>query len=621
VVLAVAALGSRVWFVTAYPTQPISDFLGLLRFAQAFAADGFATGSGGWQFFNPGVPLALSLLLRIVPGDPVVVARYATAAVTGLAALCPFVLWRSAFPLRARVTASLLLALWPGHVCGSGIVSQDNWVLLPTLALASLGVRVLASGEPGWPTCAALLWVAAGVTRQEMLVVLAPVALAAAGLLGRGRFQWRSLVRAAVVAALALTAAAGLRWAGSGSFRLSTEHAGTSILGAYAPGAASTYWSLPQAAVAAFAPHLVHNWEGIRRDALRLAVHEAMRRPGHHLVRIFAAIVNCQVRSDSNALEWTLGTDALPPAERARAAWMAGARAPAEAAMTGLFAAYFTILGLAVVRRAWPLLLLAGAVILKLGIHGVSVAQPRYFIAVTALALLSLGLAAAVPVARPTVHQWATAAVVGALSVTALLAAGKRAEAYVVGAEEQLVYTFIVQDPSRAGRLRCVVREGILTRVSRGEATIRTLHIDPRPGETAIAECEIEAMRDGVRLAFEFDDAYSSGGWPGRMRQSVEVDGREVAKHDLAASPWSGRIRIPLENEGGERSARVVLRVAAESPDAGFGWGIAGATPFRLTAMRDDQGRAAEAAAPPSPRRPAAAKPPLTAGLLAPIRR
>jgi hypothetical protein len=602
VLLAIAALGTRLWFVTAYPTQPISDFLNVVRFAQAFAADGFATGFGGWQFLNPGVPLALSLVLRIVPGDPAAVARYATATVTGLAALCPFVLWRGAFPLRARFLASLLLALWPGHICGSGVVSQDNWVLLPTLALASLAARVLATGEPGWPIGAALLWAAAGVTRQEMLVVLAPVALAAAGLLGRGRFRWRRFGLTAVVAALVLTAAAGLRWAGSGSFRLSTEHAGTSVLGAYAPGASSGYWAFPQAAAAAYAPHLVHNWEGLQKGALRLAVHEALRRPGHHLVRIFAAIVNCQVRSDSSTLEWALGPEALPPTHRARAAWIAQARAPAQAAMVGLFAAYFTILVLAVGRRAWPLLWIAVVVILKLGLHGVTVAQPRYFVPVTALVLLSLGLAAAWPGARPTAEQWARAAVLGTLSVSALLVAGRRAEAYVVRAEEQLVYTFTVQDRSRAGRLRCVVREGLLTMVRRGEATIRTLHVDPMPGETAVAECQVDAMKDEARLAFEFDDTYASGGWPDRMRQSVEVDGREVSTHDLAAMPWSGRIRIPLDDEAGNRSTRVVLRVAAGQPDAGYGWGIAAATAFRLTATYDR-------------------RPPVTVGMSSPLRR
>jgi hypothetical protein len=582
--LAVAALGTRLWFVTAYPTRPLSDFLSLVRFAQAFAADAFATGSGGWQFFNPGLPLTLSIVLRAVPGDPTALARYATAVVTGLAALCPFVLWRDTFPLRARLLASLLLALWPGHVWASGIVSQDNWVLLPTLALASLGTRVLASGEAGWPMWSALLWVAAGATRQEMFVVLAPVALAAAGLLGRGRFRWRSLVVASLVAALGLTAAAGLRWAGSGSFRLSSEHAGAAVLGAYSPGAASTYWAFPQAAVAALAPHLVHNWEGLRAEALRLGIREALRRPGHHLVRILAAVVNCQVRSDSNALTWALGADALPPTHHARAAWAPRARVAANVAMIGLFAAYFTILVLAVGRRVWPLLLIATAMILKLGIHGVSVAQPRYFMAVTALALLSLGLAAALPGAPRTARQWATATVFGALSVSALLAAGRQAEAYVLRAEEQMVYTFTVQEASGAGRLRCVVREGLLAMLSRRQATIRTLRVDPRPGENAVAECRIDATRDDAQLVFEFDDGYTSGGWPGRILQSVHVDGREVSRHDLAATPWSGRIRVPLEKVAGIRPATVVLRVAAGNPEAGHAWGIAGATAFRLTA-------------------------------------
>ncbi|HET6900449.1 MAG TPA: hypothetical protein VFK70_19005 [Vicinamibacteria bacterium] len=600
VFLALTALGTRLWFVTAYPTTPTSDFRNVVRFAEAFAADGFATGFEGWQFFNPGVPLALSLVLRVVPGDPAAVARYTTATVTGLAALCPFVLWRGAFPLRARFLASLLLALWPGHVCGSGIVSQDNWALLPTLALASLAVRVVARGEPGWPIASALLWAAAGMTRQEMLVVLAPFALASAGLLG-GPPRGRALAVTAVVAALALTAMAGLRWAGSGSFRVSTTHGGTSVLGAYGPGAASTYWSFPQAAAAALAPHLVHNWEGLRDQALRLAIHEALRRPRYHLVRIFSAIVNCQVRSDSNALDWALAPEVLPPGARARAEWAPRARAPASAAMIGLFAVYLAIVVVAIARRIWPLLLIAGVMLLKLGLHGVSVAQPRYFVAVTALALLSLGLAAALPECRPSIREWSSAAVIATFVVSALVLGGRRAEAYVLASEEQLVYAFTIQEPSRAGRLRCVVRRGVLARVGRGDATIRTLHVDPAAGETATAECEIESQRDDARLSFEFDDDYPAGGWPGRILQSVEVDGREATKHDLAASPGSERIRIPLETEAGTRPTKVMLTVTAGNPDAGFGWGIAGATPFRLSATYDRQGPAAEVRAASQP--------------------
>jgi hypothetical protein len=208
--------------------------------------------------------------------------------------------------------------------------------------------------------------------------------------------------------------------------------------------------------------------------------------------------------------------------------------------------------------------------------------------------------------------------VFGALSVSALWAAGRRAEAYVLRAEEQMVYTFTVREPSGAGRLRCVVREGILAMISRKEATIRTLHVNPLPGETAVAECQIDAIRADARLAFEFDDAYASGGWPGRILQSVDVDGREVSKHDLAATPWSGRIRVPLETVAGTRPATVVLRVAAGVPDAGSAWGIAGATAFRLTATHEAGGGGDDRI--PTLRR-AAASSPLTVGAWGPLRR
>jgi hypothetical protein len=117
-------------FVSLFPTRPFADFKNLVRFAEAYAADGFARGFSGWEFWSLGLPLALSLLLRVVPGQPAEIARHATVAITGLTAVVPFIVWRGVFGFSARMLAGLLLALWPGHIIVAGVVSQDNWLLL-----------------------------------------------------------------------------------------------------------------------------------------------------------------------------------------------------------------------------------------------------------------------------------------------------------------------------------------------------------------------------------------------------------------------------------------------------------------------------------------------------------
>jgi hypothetical protein len=585
--LALAALGARVGFVAAFPTRHVSDFLTALVFAKAFARDGFATGFGGWQYLNPGLPLGLSLVLRVVPGDAAEIARYSTAAVTGLSALCPFVLWRGVVGFRARVAASSLLALWPGHVVWSGVTSQDNWLLLPLIALASLATRVLIGGRPGWPVASALLWAAGGLVRQEMLVVSAPLALAGAGVFGASSRCGRALGRGALAAMLVLLAGAGLRWAGSGRFSLTTEHLGLAVLGAYGPGAASAYWSFPRAAGAALAPELVHNRRALQERALELGVREALRRPGHHAVRVFSAIVNCQSRSDSNGLQWALGTDVLPDSHRSRAAALLTWMPRAEYATIALFGAYIGVVVLAMWRRAWPLLLIAGVVLFKAVIHGLVVAQPRYFVPATALVLLSCGLATDPSGRRPTRRQWTTALALGVIAAVGLRTAGQRAEAYLLRHVEQPLYRFELLATSVAAKLSCVVRKGILVDVTERDATIRTLHIDPDPGEAAVAECRAISLQGTQPLVFEFDDSYGPGSLPGRILVSVHVQGREVLTHDLAAVSGSGSHQVSLGLSPPGASTSVELRVKAESPDHGWAWGIASATRFRLARAKE----------------------------------
>jgi hypothetical protein len=147
IALLLLGLGIRVAFVTAFPTVPVSDFRGLVAFAQAFGDGTWITQGRPWELFSPGLPLALAPLLRLSPWPADDTARLATAIVCGLLPLLPFLLWRRVLPLGARAAAGFLLALWPGQVIFSGVVAQDDWVLLPTVALGALMVRALVAGR------------------------------------------------------------------------------------------------------------------------------------------------------------------------------------------------------------------------------------------------------------------------------------------------------------------------------------------------------------------------------------------------------------------------------------------------------------------------------------------
>ncbi len=63
--LAVAGVGSRVAFVSLFPTQPFSDFQALVGFGLRLRDAGWAAPSWFWTQFNPGLPMILSILYRL----------------------------------------------------------------------------------------------------------------------------------------------------------------------------------------------------------------------------------------------------------------------------------------------------------------------------------------------------------------------------------------------------------------------------------------------------------------------------------------------------------------------------------------------------------------------------
>src|SRR5262245_29379005 len=202
-VLALVGVGLRLAFNAAFPARPFYDFQALIEFGLRLRDHGLAADGWYWAQFNAGLPVLLSVLFRFAPNDPASAARTATAVMSGLLGLLPFLGWRSVLRFRWRLLAGGLLALWPGQVFFSGVVAQDNWVLLPTVALGTLAVRRLHGGRAAHPILAGVLFVGAAAIRQEMALSLAPVVVAAV-LPAPGRARGRALL------ALALTVAVGI---------------------------------------------------------------------------------------------------------------------------------------------------------------------------------------------------------------------------------------------------------------------------------------------------------------------------------------------------------------------------------------------------------------------------
>jgi hypothetical protein len=574
--LAVLALAPRLAYVTAFPHRQFLDFRSQVEFAEEFNDRAFAAGSGRWANVGPGLALGLSVVLRAVPGPPLDVARDTTAILTGLTALLPFVLWRGALSLRARVTASLLLALWPGHIVFSGVVSQDNWVLPPAIALAALAVRTLARGDAGHPVVAPILYCVAGAVRPDMFIVLLPLLVPAAGLF-RPLREWRPRAVMLFIATmtLGLVVLGGCRWAGSGRFRLTPSHAGIGTLGAYIPGA-GVAWAPTNAYFAAAAPQLVPSDTEMRRAAWGFVWRELRRRPAFHLVRSFANTATSLLSSDTEGLFWSVGFDnALPDAIRPRAErFAAKVQGPIAWSTTLALSLCLGAAFLAVRRRLWPILLIVMAVAVKIAVHAVVAAQGRYFVVVLAFAFLVIALAVEEAQRRPLGWGAAGAVALALALVLGLRVAGEKAVAHVISHQEQLTYRFTLRDPGRAARMDCVVRQGLVSLLwaSQARAAIRLLDIEPARGDSAVAECDVESLRESA-VDVLVSDSYRPGGFPGRIVQSVTVDGRDALRRDVADEEANTWARIPLGTlRPGERR-RVVFRMTAGNVEAGWLWG------------------------------------------------
>jgi hypothetical protein len=253
--------------------------------------------------------------------------------------------------------------------------------------------------------------------------------------------------------------------------------------------------------------------------------------------------------------------------------------------MLAIQIAFLTALGVGLARRSPAILFLAAAVLLKFGLHTVLVSQARFFMPATGLELVTVGVGLW-EIARGRASRVPAMA----LSAGTLLAIGMAAAAPPLYSrlrsldpdDEQRTYRFTLTSYETPGALDCVVRRGRLTALGDTEATLETLQARPAAGERATAECTLRrpgGVPAAGPLAVEVLDGYEPGGQPRQMFQRIEIDGREVLRHDLAAAPGTGWQAAPA-GEGAEK--RVVIEVAAGAPDPTVDWGPAAATRFRI---------------------------------------
>ncbi|HEX2642251.1 MAG TPA: hypothetical protein VHU81_04610, partial [Thermoanaerobaculia bacterium] len=564
--LLAAGVGARLLFVAVFPTAPVSDFRGIIDFALDLRDKSLFVPGYYWDVFNLGPPLVLSVILRVFPADPESTARLATAVWCGLMPLFPYLLWRGILPLWVRVTTGALLALWPGQVFFSGVVAQDNWGLVPAVAMGCLAVRALLDPDPhrpGYPLAAGLLYAFCVAMRQEMLGALLPLLVAAGGFTRRAGWRPARIAACALGVGLPFLALCAQRQKVTGHFALSSGHAGFTLLGTVVPGATAVDWKDPVSYIASVEPGLVRDRHRMFQEAGRLGIAEVRRRPGFQALRVAAMLARSPFASDPELLYWSLvAPDTLPAPLQARGQAFAFRAMPLlKIEMLGIQIAFLTALGMGLARRNPAILFLAAAALLKVGLHSVLVFQARFFMPATGLELVAVGVGFW-EIARSSRGSRQPA---GILAGAALLAVGLVTVAPKLHDrvrsldpdDEQRTYRFTLTSYQTPGALDCVVRRGRLTALGDTEATLETLRTRPVPGERAAAECVLRAggaaggALPPIPLAVEVLDGYEPGGQARQMFQRVEIDGREVWRHDLAATPGTGWQAAPAGPIGG----------------------------------------------------------------------
>jgi hypothetical protein len=591
-VVSSVSLAPRLMFAGRFPTCPVSDFRSVVDLSTIMQDSIFARGAWHWQYFNPGLPLLLSLLHRISPLDPDSTARLATVVGMGLVPLIPIFVLRPVVTLRWRMLLGLLLALHPGAVGFSTVVAQDNWVTLPIVALCCTAMRVLFGSGKGKPVLAGLLYVVAFFIRQEMLLVLIPLTLGAAiGRVRAGALRTRNVAVLGSVVLPALLFGIMHRGIATGRFALTTEHSGTAMLGAYVPGTGRNHWTDPLPFVASEAPELLDNPTMLQPGAFRLAIRELMRRPWFHTIRVVAAVLEDLRRVDSANLYWSLGHPEVLPVEKHADAAKFGRRFRSffDNWLVGLHILFLAAMWVLIESRQRVLLGLAVSTIgLKIAIHALSVSQPRFFVPIVALEYLFLGFAAREIVQNAFSRvRIIRSMAIGGLLFGLLACTHSATESWFLqhDVDHQRLYRF--QVPIQGGNgeaVSCILDEGRLTQLA---PTVRFTmrNRDPQPNERVHLQCDVPPRAGGGSVHIGILDEYEHGDVPGRVVQRVHVDDHEVLVHDIGKRAGTGWNNVQLLGSEATNKVQVDIEVRAVAPDPGAAWGQASTSALRFTSV------------------------------------
>ncbi len=536
VLLIFLGVGSRLLFLGVFPTLPFWDSLQLIHFGELIRSNGVAAPGWYWGQFNPGLPMILALILKM--HLPVVTsARFATALLTGLLGLVPFLIWRGVVAFRWRLLAGLLLALWPGQIVFSGVVVQDNWVLLPMVSLACLAVRRLRSpfGRDR-PLISALLFVVCIAIRQEMLVALLPLAIAAGISNSASRRRARDI---ATMAAALVTFTALLcfqRWQATGRFTLATEHGALGLFGSFMPGAGTEGWIDARSYAAARDPSTKQGLFGSPGQLLRLTVEEVERRPAFHALRIIAWLPRLALDADSDALHWSMGVpQSLPTEIRARAdAFLHYARPLSVVVLALIQGAFAATLIIGIRRRRSDILLLASAVALKFAIHIVVSPLGRLVLPTIALELLAIPLAAGELSQVPRTKRVRLLFAGGAVSAGLLIFVPPlSALVSRLDARELIGVRSFRLDAGQGCAIRCEVRRGALIGLTPDLAAARnaeigcSLPLTPSGAtlELRVHGAPVQVVADGNPLQPSSEKSYLLGAQVSAVSIEVPDDG------------------------------------------------------------------------------------------------
>jgi hypothetical protein len=376
--------------------------------------------------------------------------------------------------------------------------------------------------------------------RQEMGIVLLPLALAAAG----SRRRWRkTLSLFAMVVAVGLLVLAAQRRTATGRFALSTEHGALGLFGSFVPGASGPGWIDARAYADALVPGTTGDkLFGDPRTLVRLTFAEARRRPAFHALRIATWPLRLAVSSDSENLFWSVAAPRALPESRREAgrrfaeSWRSLLRVELSL-ITGLFLGA-VLLGAA--RRDAAVLAVASAVALKLLIH--AVVSPLARLVVPAVALELLTIAAATRLWRPAAWRALVGVAGTALVSSALLhVCASRAEAWITHRDDPAlpgVRQFTLAAGPRC-TVRCELESGQVVGLAPGWVRLRAT-----TGSDASLMCRLPLQDGPERIALRAANLTAGSAMSVRALNGASLALESGSRIELASDAPSVRIQV-----------------------------------------------------------------------------